>query len=570
MEITAAGKMGPDVSDLELSKTEGSKVSNVKRVSPEAQVTFSSRDKIMQGKHSLDNAIQECVETKEKCAPKRSSLLKAEGSKRGRRDKRSSVSDAVLSEKSQGRKDFAKNRSVSTPAPDIMQEKNFLGTVMEKSSVKEASDNSRKSKNKEQNLPPRSSKRLAGQEPDQVMNLEMGERALKSEIIRSRKTEAIQDAGLASDGLADRPSAQFETTPETELADCASTKTNDPLHGDPSNKSKKSLGDQVAPEELHLNVETEKINDNPEPQLSFLFGSDPCLEFAFKTLLGELPLDDTPLEEGPILTQAGSTLQNDLLENGVKKSSTGRGRVSRNKTKNKKELNLPRRLSKRLAGAEPEFVSNSVVSERALQNAIRKPNDKSITSPTNLLDEDNRPLGAGLEKELQTQLSNTDTSMRAEPLNKAEKSSEDLGAPQEKQQTQETQEAELEKLESNLSFSFVDYWSDPCLDFAFKTLTGIIPIEDSFVQGDFQTQVDISHNLRNSSLALPDFGSPSLFQTDISSQFDTPEKSGLGQQSSAAPTFLPAGNVNFPSCSGVHSQQQCLEGNKDLQQKVKS
>ncbi|PON62817.1 Methyl-CpG DNA binding [Parasponia andersonii] len=656
-QLFAAGKMGSDMSNLELSKTFGSKIAGAKRVSPEAKVTFSSRDEITQGKQPLDNAIQECGETKEKDVPKRSSLLKAEGSTSGG-DKMSLLSDAGVSDKSRGKKNFAEYKPLSTPAPDVLQEKNFLGTAMEKSSVRETRA---KSKDKEvRNLPPRSSKRLAGIEPDQLMNLDKGERALKTEIMKSRKSEAIQDAGMTSDGLVHGASAQLETRPETELADHVSTKTNDSLHRDPSNKSLKPFEDQVAPEDLHLNLETEKINDNPEPQFSLLFGSDPCLEFAFKTLLGELPLDDTPLEDPisteaggtlqddlieskmgkkgtgrgrvsrsksknkktllgelplddtplvepilteaggtlqqdmleseieksstgrgrdgrnrsknnktvlsevplddstlvkPIFTEAGSTLQHDLLESEIEKSSTGKGRVTRHKSKSKKEPNLPRRLSKRLAGVEPEVMPSPVASERALPNASRKPNEESITSSTNLLDEANQPLGAGPEIELQTELSNTDASVRAEPLKKME-SFEDLAAPHDQQQMHETQKEEVEKAEPNLSFSFVDYWSDPCLDFAFKTLTGIIPIEDSFVQGDFQPQVDISHNHRNGNLALPDFGSPSLFQTDISSQFDAPDKSALGQQSSVTPTFLPAGNVNFPSCSGVRSQRR--------------
>ena len=759
MEFTAAGEVGSDLSNPIQSKNQGSKIVSSNTVSPEADVTFSNKDEIIQGKHTLDNAIQECIETKEKGAEKRSSLLKTESFIRGG-DKRSPLLDAGDTDESQGKKEFTKNRPVSTSAPDSLQEKKFLGTEVENSSVRETLAASTKSKDKQQsNLPPRSSKRLAGIEPDQGVNLALGERALKAEVLKSRKTETIQDASLTSDGLLDGASAKIETRPGTEVADHASTNTNDSLHGDPSKKSMKPLEDQAAPEELHLNLETEKVNENPEPPLSFLFGSDPCLEFAFKTLLGELPLDDAPLE-GPILTQSGDKLQDDLLESKIEKSSTGRGwgsrnkskskspagalpvddapvevpfltqagntlqddlleretkrsstsrgrvsrdksksktpsgelpldyaspdgsiltqagaslqddflsetkkgstgrgrvsrnksksktpsgelplddsplnvpilsqagsrlqddllesetkksssgsgRVSKNKSKKKKEVNVPRRSSKRLAGVEPELMANSVVSERALLSASRKPDDKTPISSTNLLDEANEPVVAEPKTELQTQLSNTDTSMQAEPLNIREKSFEDLAAPeeqqgvavpeeqqglavpeeqqglaveqqslaapQEQQQMNETLKEALEKpSEPNLSFSFLDYWSDPCLDFAFKTLTGIIPIDDSFVQGDIQSQVDLSQNHRNGSLALPDFGSPSLFQTDISSQFDTPEKSVVGQQPSVTSTFVPAGSVNFPSCSGIHSQQQCLEGNKDLHQKVKS
>ncbi|XP_062074254.1 methyl-CpG-binding domain-containing protein 13-like [Humulus lupulus] len=682
-----AGKMGSEKSNIEMPKTRGSKISSAKRVSPEAKVTISARDETIQEKHLIDNTTQEFVETKEKSDLKKSSMLKVERSKR-RGDKNSPLSNAGASKRTRGANDTAKDSPVSTPAPDILKEKTFLKTV-EKSNVREAQVTSRNSKDtKVHNLPPRSSKRLAGAEPDKVLNLELGERALKTEIIKSRKTEVIQDAGLTLDVLADGSPAKLVTSLETKFVDRASSISNDSLLRDSSKKSSESLKDQVAPEKLHVNLETDHLNDSSEPQLSLLFGSDPCLDFAFKTLLGELPLDDSPLEGPiltpeddsplgwPILTPEDDSVQHISLESVIEKSSTERVRTSRNKPKNKKEPKLPHRSSKRLAGAEPEFVAKSVAIERAPQSASRKRKDKSTSSSTNVLPEANQLLGAepetnqllgsepetiqpvgdepeanqpvgaepetnqlvaepetnqlvgaepeinqlvgaepetnklgvepraepktnqllgtepetnklgsepeanqllgaepktnqllGAEPEtnLQTQLPNTDTSMQAEPINKTLNTFKDSEAPQEQQQMHETQKAEPE------TFSFVDYWSDPCLDFAFKTLTGVIPIEESFAQGDFRAQVDISQNQRNGGSTLPDFGSPSLFQTDISSQFDTPEKSMLGPPSSAStPTFLPAGNVNFPSCSGIHSQQQCLEGNNsnnDLHQK---
>uniref|UniRef100_A0A9I9CLZ9 Uncharacterized protein n=1 Tax=Cucumis melo TaxID=3656 RepID=A0A9I9CLZ9_CUCME len=112
------------------------------------------------------------------------------------------------------------------------------------------------------------------------------------------------------------------------------------------------------------------------------------------------------------------------------------------------------------------------------------------------------------------------------------------------------------KNEIPLSFPFGDSWADPCLDFAFKTLTGAIPIDDSLeIQSFFEERLESSRSQKDSSPALPDFGSPNLFQNDISSHFDGPEKSATGQHLSLDPQ-LTLGNVSLPSCSGFTSQQQ--------------
>lgn len=656
MEIAAAGKTESQLSDSEPSKTD-SKILSAKRVSPETRVIYASGDETVQGKHPLNNVIQECVEPEEKCSPNNSTSQKREGSKRGR-DKSLPLSDAGLSEKSTEKKELAENGTVSTPIHDARQDENFLETATEKSSngdtrvssrkskvnkvldgpeksrgekdlakidpvstatlntlndkifLKTATEksstgdnrvNSRKSKDKKvHDMPPRSSKRLAGNEPDLTVNLELGERALIAAIRKSRKTEATQNSVLTSDGLVDSPFVQPEITSEIELVDNnASTNTKNPLEEDPSNKSTVPPDDQVAQEELHQKLETEKVDDNPAPQLSFLFGSDPCLEFAFKTLIGELPLDGTSVN-GPILTREAGTLQHEnLLESGMKNSSTGKSRFSKTKSKNKKELNLPRRSSKRLAGVEPELVASSVASERALQDESKNPYDKGTISGTNLLDKAKQPLRAEPKIELTNRLSTKTDASVPEPSDKRKNSLEDLvAAPQEQPQMCETERAELKKPEStrrmyetensgpqlhesrkeelgspepDTPFSIADYWSDPCLDFAFKTLTGVIPIEDTLAQGCLQEQVDVPDNCKNGNGALPDFGSCSLFETDISSQFDTLEKSPSSQQFAGTSASLPPQNLSFSSCNGIHSQQQPpLEANKDLHQKVKS
>ncbi|GFZ01745.1 hypothetical protein Acr_15g0003540 [Actinidia rufa] len=67
---------------------------------------------------------------------------------------------------------------------------------------------------------------------------------------------------------------------------------------------------------------------------------------------------------------------------------------------------------------------------------------------------------------------------------------------------------------------------DPCLEFAFKTLTGAIPIEDNIaIQGYFQQQDDTSNPQTDGCLSLPEIGLPNFFQSNISSDFATVGKS---------------------------------------------
>ncbi|KAL5551745.1 hypothetical protein UlMin_001921 [Ulmus minor] len=610
-----AGKTNSEKSGLELSETEGSKISR-KRVFPEAKVASASKDETVQGKHSLGNAVQGCTETKENSASNKSTQLKPEGSKQTRnksspvsnavvsrksqringpvlspeiqkcaerkessapsrspqlnaegsessRDKRSAVSDAELSKESQGKRNVVDNGQVISTASDILQEKSSLPTLMEKSSVGETSVKSRKSKNKTLfTSPRRSSKRLAGVEPDELVKLKSGEQTSIAAVRNSSKAEAKEDAGLISDGLADGALGPSGVGPEIELTCHASVDTSMTLQEDPSNKSAVPFEDQVAPVELQQKLKTEKVDDDKaEPQLSFLFGSDPCLEFAFKTLTGELPLDDTAIVDDIATHSAVSQLHENSLESGMKKSRE-KARVNTNRSK-KKEFTLPRRSSKRLSGVEPELVANSVVIERDCQNSTRKPSENGATSATDLAVEANQPVNTGQETDLPILFSTNPEISMVEPSSENGRSSEIPAVLEEQPQMLEIQNADLENPEPQLSFSFGDYWSDPCLDFAYKTLTGEIPIEDSLLQGYFQEPLDPAQSKKNGGLDLPDFGSSSLFQTDISSQFESPEKYVPGQQLSTDSTFRPPGNTNVASCSGV-SQQHCLEGSKDL------
>ncbi|RVW16401.1 Methyl-CpG-binding domain-containing protein 13 [Vitis vinifera] len=211
---------------------------------------------------------------------------------------------------------------------------------------------------------------------------------------------------------------------------------------------------------------------------------------------------------------------------------------SKRKSKNK-DCNLPCRSSKRLAGLKPDLVGNSGSSEQALAVAD-KISGKSEVIPA---------LGVVMGSLDNTACCQLEVVLEAEPGHHASRAIE---APSDVEQSKKdnrhledeaVQEEEAGKLETGkktgdepelppMDFPFMDVWSDPCLEFAFKTLTGAIPIEDNLeIEGYFQQQIDSSHT-QNSSLTLPDFGLPS-------SQFDAQEKSVPRQHFASKPSVLP-------------------------------
>nr|GMD78760.1 Methyl-CpG-binding domain-containing protein [Ipomoea batatas] len=137
----------------------------------------------------------------------------------------------------------------------------------------------------------------------------------------------------------------------------------------------------------------------------------------------------------------------------------------------------------------------------------------------------------------------------------------------------EKQDAENQTLEDpQLRYPFGDCWSDPCLEFAFKTLTGAIPVEDCLAYEQVpQQQFNPSYAQSSDGyFDLPLFDSYNLFPNDFppsnSGQLDKNTSQDLPP---ATPPFLSPGNNGLPSCSGVASQPH-LEPRKDFPAKAKS
>ncbi|CAI9093985.1 OLC1v1029613C1 [Oldenlandia corymbosa var. corymbosa] len=184
-------------------------------------------------------------------------------------------------------------------------------------------DNLAKSKKrKSRNIPARSSKRLSGQEPDiQPMMLSSG-RVLRAASKKSQKevNASVKEQKAAADGLPHPLDINVKSElPADPRFSCTSS-----LETEIRCNIEKPLVCQVVPEPPDLpssckvaSLQTDMRNNNNKPYLGqdvpdravgqpgeenpgsqdwYPFGdslSDPCYEFAFKTLTGEIPLEET-------------------------------------------------------------------------------------------------------------------------------------------------------------------------------------------------------------------------------------------------------------------------------------
>ncbi|XP_038725772.1 uncharacterized protein LOC120016879 isoform X2 [Tripterygium wilfordii] len=460
------------------------------------------------------------------------------------------------------------NKSVLNYAPELIR-KSSLEYGMEKSSSKRSSNNSRKSNKKsELDVCRRSSERLAGFKAGMSGNTSSSEKVLQNEVMES-ENEAVLAMDFTPDTLADEESGLFDARPISEFARHAFSVESIPSIGELLDKSQKYLDDQVVPADKFLKLDTEKSNYEKS---DLLFG-DPCLEFAFKTLTGAMPHEDA-LASIPISTCAADILQEENLSGRkMEKSCDKKCWTDVGGSKEKKELNMPCWLSKQTAGLEHELVGSSALQISARKSCETKPNLDLNLALDNLPNGASHKLNSGSEMGLVYRDSSYPNAPLHEEPSKNEQILKDRNVSEEEIGSIGSVKVNGEKPVSQTVFPSGDYWSDPCLEFAFKTLTGAISLEDNFAVQDYpQPQLDTFHRQRDGNLALPDFSLPSHFQSDISSHFDTSERGpGTRQQLPLNPSVPPPpGNKSLPSCSAVDAQQPFTEQNKDIQGKLSS
>ncbi|KAL7165319.1 hypothetical protein ACSBR2_041085 [Camellia fascicularis] len=634
-------------SNLETTYVEDLQKRQCTSVSTDTIIMSTSTAAILEVRHPLNNMIEECAKMKESNDPSGSTLPRTEESKRGKRD-------------------CAENGTISTPSYEMVRENNLAENSMgENRNSKMKIDSSNSKKKEARSLPCRSSKRLAGHKPEMVVNLALSEHVLRAAARMSGESEA-KPFPRALDDVAPSGSQPFETVSDTEIAQHAFTGTEPPLNVELSTRSEKPMEVPDVPEDQPMRQETEKKDEeNIESQILYPFGdswSDPCLEFAFKTLTGAIPIEDnlviqglensvttsnletadaeslqkrqcmsvsadamitvtttaeilevknsidnaivgcaemkeinhpssSPLprtegskgnrgdsENGNISTPSTEILQEaKLAENCMGENKNRKMKIDSSKSKKRKASSLPCRSSKRLAGSKPEMQVNLALSEHNLRVAARKSGESeanpSPAVPHNVPHVIFQPFETLSEMEIAHHaLTSTEAPSNIELSNRTKQPLEDQTVPEDQPVRQETEKKDEENLESQLLYPFADSWSDPCLEFAFKTLTGAIPIEDNFsIQGYFEHQEDdTSRTQTHSCSALPEFTFPNFFQSAISSDFDATGTPMSVPQLPANPMILPPGNAGLPTCSSNAPQQPSLDRNKEHQTKVNS
>ncbi|KAK8687505.1 hypothetical protein V6N13_086315 [Hibiscus sabdariffa] len=350
--------------------------------------------------------------------------------------------------------DAADEGLVSTPASDVLQEKNLGKTRMEsKRSNVETMNSSKFEKTKELDLPSQFSIPLAGLEHEQVAN--------------EAKPPCV---------LVDKATQQLNVDPNATLPHQASPVTVGPEINNIS--SHEVFGEQP------LMPETQKGGDS-ELEVYHLFCSDPCLEFAIKTLTGEIPLEDA-ISEGLVLTSVANVQQQkNLIETRTEHGSCKKTLF------NPVGYGLQQGSSKHLVGHTPELVANSLSNEQVLDFAAGKIYDsKAIRyvdfTPVNLTVKSSQQLEIGPRTALEHQnftynatLSHDESSSK----NKEPHINQTIHA-----QTDDENPGKLSAIPFGSSWTD---WSDSFFESPFKVLTSSSPAEDSFAfQRNFHQPFD--------------------------------------------------------------------------------
>uniref|UniRef100_A0A6M2EDV7 MBD domain-containing protein n=1 Tax=Populus davidiana TaxID=266767 RepID=A0A6M2EDV7_9ROSI len=118
-----------------------------------------------------------------------------------------------------------------------------------------------------------------------------------------------------------------------------------------------------------------------------------------------------------------------------------------------------------------------------------------------------------------------------------------------------------EKPVSPLVLPFADAWSDPCIEFAIKTLTGALPLDFDMVQDHLPPQVSSSQQQESRGFTLPNVGE--FRQTEfLCHQFSTSEKPSFNQAALVGPALPHTKHVNlgYAAAAGpsrrLHSEER--------------
>ncbi|XP_052117333.1 methyl-CpG-binding domain-containing protein 13 [Arachis duranensis] len=417
--------------------------------------------------------------------------------------------------------DSVANRPIVISETDKLPENDVFKNDTGSNSDKKPKVNSSKSKKKkEPKVPTRLSKRLSGHDPEvlptetapEYSTRKSGKNKPDANEILTNGASGKLHAGEESSNLIVHASDMLKTS-----------KCGESSNGDELQKS------QTVPNEQQRGPEAESINERSEPQFPVQFGdnwSDPCVEFAVKTLTGSVTVDAANV---PVVTlDVNDPPNEELSENAVQKSSDAAA-DNNNHCQIKEVLNAPvcRPSEQCLEQGQPELGSNptSYQSDPAFASSVSCGDEGKITR--------NSDGGQSLHVEAgnMTQI-DINTLFFDDPFTEDEQILEDNSIAEQAQPG--TEATNRDNSEREFCVSFMDTWSDPCLEFAFKTLTGDIQVEENMAgQGCFPEHAN-RHDQRNGGSALPEISmSPSFL-----SRSHIAEKSVLPQPPSLSHSFL--------------------------------
>nr|KJB39638.1 hypothetical protein B456_007G022700 [Gossypium raimondii] len=427
---------------------------------------------------------------------------------------------------------------VSTAASSVLQEKNLEKTRMEsKRRNLENKNSSKVKKMKELDLPRRISKRLAGLEHEPVGNGVSAEVAIQNTTRKSGKSEAKPPCVLA-----DKATQQLNVGLDVTVSNQASPAVLGTVINNISPHQDRTI---LAEQPQMLGTQDSDSKSDLHP----FFCSDPCLEFAIKTLTGAIPLEDA-INEGLVSAPIANIQPRKNLAETTTENSCCRKTLINTIRSKKKDAGSQQRSSKRLAGHAPELMANSLSNEQFLNLAAQKSYDskaRNVNLPSaNLTEKSSQQLEFGPRVALEHQgFTYRTNSSHNESLNKSKEPHQNQTIPT------GLNNENPGGLPSAIPFGSL--CSDPYFKFPFNTLTGSSAAEDSFT---FQ---------RN--FALPDYGFPNNFLSDIPSQVFPVEQPVLQQQQQfpSNPPFLPPGNVSLPNSDTINAQQSYRTGKTNYQ-----
>lgn len=227
--------------------------------------------------------------------------------------------------------------------------------------------------------------------------------------------------------------------------------------------------------------------------------------------------------------------------------------TSPSNSRKRKCYDLPRRASKRLAGIEVDVTQELKTTNRGHRVAEI---EAGVSAPEAKSSFQSSPKMQVLSESTNVKTPIEDLAPPAEEAERIEAESKDKETPAEHAGVTEHENKAAQNPEPHQDLPFGNSWTDPCIEFAIKTLTSDhLSIEDYFQQ-QLSSPLPQSKNVSNLGLGnLQNIDFP--FQ-----QYDVAEN-----PAPVRPIFPPDGNISFPS-SGETGGYQPDEGSNKASLKI--